>query len=63
MGLTGKLKKDRKAIREAMAAIPSFEGITGSMKFDEQGDPVKCAVVVKISDEGTFEFTESVCPE
>lgn len=62
-GLKGKLKKDRKAIRLAMSEIPSFAGITGSMKFDEQGDPVKCAVVVKISDEGTFEFTESVCPE
>lgn len=62
-GLKGKLKKDRKAIRKAMAAIPSFEGITGTAKFDEQGDPVKCAVVVKISDEGTFQFTESVCPE
>lgn len=61
-GLTGKLKKDRKAIREAMAAIPSFEGITGSMKFDAQGDPVKCAVVVKINDKGEFEFTKSVCP-
>lgn len=61
-GLSGKLKKDRKAIREAMAAIPSFEGITGSMKFDAQGDPVKCAVVVKISDKGEFEFTKSVCP-
>ncbi|BHH86244.1 ABC transporter substrate-binding protein [Desulforhopalus sp. 52FAK] len=62
-GLKGKLRKDRKAVREAMSEIPSFAGITGSMKFDEQGDPVKCAVVVKISDEGTFEFTESVCPE
>lgn len=62
-GLKGKLRKDRKAVRKAMAAIPSFAGITGSMKFDDQGDPVKCAVVVKISDEGTFEFTESVCPE
>jgi len=61
-GLSGKLKKDRKAIREAMAAIPSFEGITGSMKFDAQGDPVKCAVVVKINDKGEFEFTKSVCP-
>lgn len=61
-GLSGKLKKDRKAIREAMAAIPSFEGITGSMKFDAEGDPVKCAVVVKISDKGEFEFTKSVCP-
>lgn len=61
-GLSGKLKKDRKAIRDAMAAIPSFEGITGSMKFDAQGDPIKCAVVVKITDQGTFEFTKSVCP-
>lgn len=60
--LSGKLKKDRKAVRDAMAAIPSFEGITGSMKFDAQGDPIKCAVVVKISDQGTFEFTKSVCP-
>lgn len=62
-GLKGKLKKDRKAIRKAMAAIPKFNGITGGMNFDEQGDPIKCAVVVNISDEGTFQFTESVCPE
>jgi len=62
-GLTGKLKKDRKAILKAMSAIPSFEGITGGMKFDDQGDPVKCAVVVRISDKGEFEFTESVCPQ
>ncbi len=61
-GLSGKLRKDRKAVREAMAKIPSFDGITGSMKFDEQGDPVKCAVVVRISDAGEFEFTQSVCP-
>lgn len=61
-GLTGKLKADRKAIREAMAGIKSFAGITGSMKFDAQGDPIKCAVVVKISDKGEFEFTKSVCP-
>ena len=45
-----------------MAQIKSFAGITGNMKFDEQGDPVKCAVVVKISDKGEFEFKESVCP-
>ena len=62
-GLSGKLRKDRKAVKKAMAAIPSFDGITGSMKFDDQGDPIKCAVVVKISDTGAFEFTESVCPE
>ncbi len=62
-GLSGKLRRDRKAVREAMANIPSFDGITGSMKFDEEGDPVKCAVVVKINDSGAFEFTKSVCPK
>ena len=60
--LTGKLKQDRKAVREAMGKIKSFAGITGDMKFDAQGDPIKCAVVVKINDKGEFEFTKSVCP-
>lgn len=60
--LTGKLQQDRKAIRAAMDGIKNFAGITGSMKFDAQGDPVKCAVVVKISDKGEFEFAKSVCP-
>lgn len=55
-------RKMRKAIREGLAAIKSFDGITGSSKFDEQGDPIKCAVVVKISDAGKFVFEESVCP-
>jgi branched-chain amino acid transport system substrate-binding protein len=62
-GLSGKLKQDRLAIKKGMEAITSFDGITGSMKFDEQGDPIKCAVVVHISDAGEFEFAESVCPE
>lgn len=60
--LSGKLRRDRKSVREGIAAISRFDGITGSMKFDEQGDPVKCAVVVKISQSGEFEFKESVCP-
>ena len=61
--ITGKLKKDRKAVRKGMEKITSFAGITGNMKFDDQGDPVKCAVVVRISQTGEFEFKQSVCPE
>jgi branched-chain amino acid transport system substrate-binding protein len=61
--LTGKLDIDRKAVRDAMAAIPNYDGITGKMKFDGKiGDPLKCAVVVRISDAGKFVFQESVCP-
>jgi len=60
--LTGRVRKDRKLIRNAIANIKEFDGITGKMKFDEQGDPIKCAVVVRIDDNGEFVFTKSVCP-
>lgn len=56
------VRKMRKIVRDGMASIEKFEGITGSMSFDEQGDPIKCAVIVKISDKGEFTFVESVCP-
>jgi branched-chain amino acid transport system substrate-binding protein len=54
--------KMRSLIRDNMAAITDFRGITGNMHFDEQGDPVKCAVVVKIDDAGQFTAVKSVCP-
>jgi branched-chain amino acid transport system substrate-binding protein len=60
--LTGNIKKDREAVRNAMAKIKDFEGITGKMTFTEEGDPIKCAVIVRISDKGEFEFYKSVCP-
>lgn len=60
--LTGKIEKDRKAVRDALAKIKEFQGITGNMTFTEDGDPIKCAVVVKISDKGEFQFYKSVCP-
>jgi branched-chain amino acid transport system substrate-binding protein len=60
--LTGNLEKDRKAVRDALASIKDFDGITGSMTFTEDGDPIKCAVIVRISDAGEFEFYKSVCP-
>jgi branched-chain amino acid transport system substrate-binding protein len=46
-----------------MANIKEFDGITGKMSFNEQGDPIKCAVIVKINDQGEFEFYKQVCPE
>lgn len=61
--LTGDLATDRKCIRDALAAIKEFDGITGKMTFTEEGDPIKCAVIVRISDTGEFEFYKQVCPE
>ncbi len=60
--LTGNIEKDRQCVRDALAKIKNFEGITGKMSFTEDGDPIKCAVIVKINDKGEFEFYKSVCP-
>jgi branched-chain amino acid transport system substrate-binding protein len=60
--LSGKVEKDRQAVRDALAKIKAYDGITGQMTFTEDGDPIKCAVVVRISDKGEFEFYKSVCP-
>jgi branched-chain amino acid transport system substrate-binding protein len=60
--ITGDIKKDRQAVRDQMAKIKEYAGITGNMTFTEEGDPQKCAVIVKISEKGEFEFFKSVCP-
>jgi branched-chain amino acid transport system substrate-binding protein len=60
--LSGDVKKDRQAVRDQLASIKDFEGITGKMSFTEEGDPIKCAVIVRISDKGEYEFFREVCP-
>jgi branched-chain amino acid transport system substrate-binding protein len=62
--ITGDIKVDRKCVRNAIASIRDFKGITGDMTFHEgSGDPVKCAVIVKINDTGGFTFFKQVCPK
>lgn len=61
-GLSGNLDKDREAVKDQLGKIKDFDGITGKMTFTPEGDPIKCAVIVKISDKGEFEFYKSVCP-
>ena len=60
--ITGKIEADRTAVRDSFAKIKNFAGITGNMTFTEEGDPIKCAVIVKINDKGEFEFYKSSCP-
>ena len=61
-GLTGDTERDREAVKDQLTQIKDFEGITGKMTFTPGGNPTKCAVIVKISDKGEFEFYKSVCP-
>jgi branched-chain amino acid transport system substrate-binding protein len=60
--ITGDLAADRQCVRDAMANIKNFQGITGEMTFTEEGDPIKCAVIVQITDEGKYAFYEQACP-
>lgn len=61
-GLTGNMSKDRDAVKDKLTSVKDFDGITGKMTFSPGGNPSKCAVIVKISDKGEFEFFNSVCP-
>jgi len=60
--LTGDLETDRKCIRDAIASIKEYPGITGKMTFTEEGDPIKCAVIVRINEKHEFEFYKMACP-
>lgn len=55
-------KNDRQAVRDALARIPRYDGVTGTMQFREgSGDPVKSAVILKIRD-GKFTWFADVKP-
>ena len=55
-------KLDRQAVRNALAEIPDYEGVTGNMKFQEgSGDPIKSAVILQIKD-GKFVWFANANP-
>jgi branched-chain amino acid transport system substrate-binding protein len=52
--LAGAGKLDRQSVRDALAKIPNYDGVTGKMQFREgSGDPIKSAVILQIK-EGKF---------
>ncbi len=61
-GLTSNLVADRVAVKEALAKTKDFNGATGKIAFNGNGDPNKCAVIVKIDDKGVFTAHDTVCP-
>jgi branched-chain amino acid transport system substrate-binding protein len=53
---------DREAVRNALAKIPKYEGVTGTMQFQEgSGDPIKSAVILVIKD-GAFHWFANAQP-
>lgn len=52
---------DRLAVRDALARIPEYKGVTGIMEFREgSGDPIKSAVIMKIQDGRFVWFANSI---
>lgn len=52
---------DRQKLRDALASIREFEGVTGKMSFKGTGDPIKSAVILQIKG-GKFTYHASVAP-
>jgi branched-chain amino acid transport system substrate-binding protein len=52
---------EKSAIRDQLAEVDRFEGVTGIMSFDDQGDPTKCAVIIQIQN-GAFTYYDQACP-
>lgn len=55
-------RADREAVREALAQIREFKGVTGTFRFEPgSGDPLKSAVVLQIKD-GAFQWITNAQP-
>ncbi len=52
----------RSAIREAIANTKNYKGVTGTLSFNEHGDPIKTIIIMKISD-GQSTFLKQVHPD
>jgi len=52
---------DRQKVRDALAGVQEFEGVTGTMKFRGTGDPIKSAVIIHVKD-CKFRYYSTVAP-
>jgi len=54
-------KVDREALREALANLKEYKGVTGRLEFRGTGDPIKTAVIIQIKG-GQFTYYETASP-
>ena len=53
---------DREAVRDALAVLPGYDGVTGEMQFNAgSGDPIKSAVILRIAN-GRFVWFANAKP-
>ncbi|MGD9947154.1 MAG: ABC transporter substrate-binding protein [Desulfobulbus sp.] len=61
-GLTGNIVEDRTKLQKQLAVTKNFMGVTGALSYQGNGDPAKCAVIIKIDENGIFTNAEKICP-
>jgi len=48
-------------VRDALASVQRYEGVTGIMQFHGTGDPIKSAIIIHVKD-GKFNYFSTVQP-
>lgn len=51
-----------KGLRAALAETKNFNGVTGTITIDQNRNPVKSAVILKISPKGAFDYVTTITP-
>ncbi len=51
------------SIRDALAATKNYAGVTGNITLDQNRNPLKPAVVLKVGKGGKYEFVTKIYPE
>ena len=51
---------DASKVKDAMAGI-TLEGVSGTITFDAQHNPIKCAAVLQVKD-GKVSYVDTICP-
>lgn len=52
----------REAVKEQLASIKEYEGVSGILNMNSSGDPSKSAVIIRITEDGAFESYATVEP-
>lgn len=53
---------DGEAIRKAMQELQGFPAVGGAITFDKDGNPIKAATILKVSNKKTYDFVTAIQP-
>ncbi len=56
------LVQARAKVKDKLAVIKGFEGVSGNLDMNADGNPAKSAVVIRINEKGEFELFKTVNP-